>query len=1122
MLTDSQVKIIKRVLKEQSHFTIRFETIEKSVEKEAKQKKLSISKKILEEIYSKLGSSIENMFYYTTFLRFEINTSSGMQENIYYCYSLGINESNAYLFYYQFQNDFFSNNRKYRYLNVKECTHKYNCEPENKIPKLDDSFNKNLDLLFTKLIFAKGSNNLLEIQDDNTTKILVFKNDLFKVMSQKNPNENTTVKLKDYKGETYTFNFFKLEEQYKNLWNSKRNNYIVVKDNENVDRIVNKMQYMKTRDNKMNTFHIFFCYDYFGRKACFDKDKKREEKVINISNIDEDLFHNINNVNSFATISRDGDSHIDKKGNFLLKDNKTGAGIINTESNDNSLPENLPSREITIESTNMNLIEENDQIDNKLPSKPNKPQKVLKSSQKPPTESKTQNIQFDSPMSDDDNFNKSRSNIEQTNEKLIQLIESRIMSISRGETLDPSETIRQYDPETKTEHDVNVEQIVLDYLKRFYIQEELPREDRYIIQGSQIILITPTRSQRNNDKNVFIKIFDKDKTNQHLSLDEVKDLLECKERNFETDTLYFYIANKYCSSRNLYFHSVSPSSTILKNNEKAPLITLATIGDRYGIPHLVRASTIKKNVPNLILKDVITEIEYFPDEEEIELFNPENTICQIFELQNNHGESIFVSFPFLKHLIYDLEHGNDIPKLNRVYDINCNTNYITDKEVERLLPLTNLYLCLKSDKSDMDKVEVRMLNGTTKIIPRSVIIEYIKKISNKQKLNKNEKFIDDNGNIYYINPYKIRPFTILNNKYDTLPYEIINEDSSNYYPITNLQTKIKEFFKKDQIIELIINHNSSKYNINELKTILSPNNYDMIMIAGINIKNEKIFVPKVRFLQQIYNLTNNEYVLPTITYHNQVFPLKLNLLTSFHIKPSPYVKDFSLRNIDNTYIKSDDRSDFIKTSELNYENDLYEFMEIPDIHGDKFIVTKPYLRKLLHEKKNDLLSNVFVYDSASQLRIISPFDVLYNSREEDKENEIDIKEELVFIEKNGNFFPKVIFNKCMVKYCNKEITNNAKIWLFDELREKYFTMPIWELIHEKYNLFVFIEDINNEKIIIHKSLLKKLINNKQLSLKEEIEVLDYFCLQKKININSVKDYLDTKQYDPKIYDININ
>ena len=52
--------------------------------------------------------------------------------------------------------------------------------------------------------------------------------------------------------------------------------------------------------------------------------------------------------------------------------------------------------------------------------------------------------------------------------------------------------------------------------------------------------------------------------------------------------------------------------------------------------------------------------------------------------------------------------------------------------------------------------------------------------------------------------------------------------------------------------------------------------------------------------------------------------------------------------------------------------------------------------------------------------------------------------------------------------------------------------------------------------------MKKLINDKQLSLKEEIEVLDYFCLQKKININSVKDYLDTKQYDPKIYDININ
>lgn len=1121
MLTDSQVKILKRVLKEQSHFIIRFETIEKSVEKEAKQKKLSISKKTLEEIYCKLGSSIENMFYYTTFLRFETNKSSGMEENIYYCYSLGINESNAYLFYYQFQNEFFSNNRKYRYLNVKECTYKYNCERENKIPKFDDSFNKNLDLLFSKLILAKGTNNLLEVQDVNTTKILVFKNDLLKIMNHKKPNENTTVKLKNHEGEKYTFNYLKLEEQYKTLWNSKKHNYIKIKDNENVERIVNKMQYMKTRNNKMNTFDVFFCYDYFGKKACFDKDKKGEEKVVNISNLDEDLFHNINSVNSFATISKDGDSHTDKKGNFLLKDNKPSTGIINTESNENSLPENLPSREITIESTNLNQIEENNQIDDKLYNKPNKPRKILKSSQKPPTETKAQNLQFDSPMLDDENFNKSKS-IEQPNEKLIQLIESRIMSLSRGETLDPSETIKQYDSETKTEYDVNVEEMVLDYLKRFYIQEELPREDRYIIQGSQFTLITPTKSQSSNDKNVFIKIFDKDKTNQHLSLDEIKSFLECKERNHGTDTLFFYIANKYCSSRNLYFHSFSPSSIVPKNNEKMPLITLVTIGDRYGTPHLVRASTIKKNVPNLILKDVITEIEYFPDEEEIELFNPENTICQIFELQNNHGESIFVSLPFLKHLIYDLEHGNDIPKLNRVYDINCNSNYITDKEVERLLPLTNLYLCLKSEKEDTDKVEVRMLNGTTRAIPRSVIIEYIKKISNKQRLNKNEKYIDENGNIVYINPYKIRPFTMLKNKFDTLPYEIINEDNSNYYPITNLHSKVKEFFKKDQIIELIINHNSNKYNINELKTILSPNNYDMIMIVGINIKNEKIFVPKVRFLQQIYNLTNNECVLPTITYHNQIFPLKLNLLTSFHITPSPYVKDFPLRNAYNTYVKTDDTSDFIKTSELNYENDLYEFMEIPDIHGNKFIVTKPYLRKLLHEKKNNLLSNVFVYDSASQLRIISPYDVLYNSGEEYKENEFKIKEELVFIEKNGNFFPKVIFNKCMVKYCNKEISNNAKIWLFDELREKYFTMSIWEIVHEKYNLFVFIEDINNEKMIIHKSLLKKLINDKQLSLKEEIEVLDYFCLKKKININSVKDYLDTKQYNPKIYDITIN
>ena len=202
---------------------------------------------------------------------------------------------------------------------------------------------------------------------------------------------------------------------------------------------------------------------------------------------------------------------------------------------------------------------------------------------------------------------------------------------------------------------------------------------------------------------------------------------------------------------------------------------------------------------------------------------------------------------------------------------------------------------------------------------------------------------------------------------------------------------------------------------------------------------------------------------------------------------------------------------------LNDSNDLYEYMTINDIYGQPFIVRKPFVRALLFINKNDLLHNIEVFDSALQKRIICPYDII----EKNRENQIEIDEKNVFMEVEGKFISKIVYNKCTVLYMNKEIDKEMKIRVFDYLNEELIIMDVRDIVLTPKKYWVIIEDVNYEKIIVHKSKLSSLLNTYKTEIKEECELYDYFLTLRKINLNNVKMYLN-KTKPESVYKIQFN
>ena len=171
------------------------------------------------------------------------------------------------------------------------------------------------------------------------------------------------------------------------------------------------------------------------------------------------------------------------------------------------------------------------------------------------------------------------------------------------------------------------------------------------------------------------------------------------------------------------------------------------------------------------------------------ILNKNNKLCLIYALRNIDKKLILVPYPYLKHLIMQLENCLEISEENIIYDINYNKEIINKEEIEKLYPLTNLGKCLKNEKEENQNIKVYLLNGLIKIIPKKQILLFLDKLKKKEKLNKEEIYYDLDKNKHIINPYLIRPL-------DNLNYII---DKNEPYILKNLNDNIYYYINKDGV-----------------------------------------------------------------------------------------------------------------------------------------------------------------------------------------------------------------------------------------------------------------------------------------------------------------------------------
>ena len=1058
---------------------------------EINRKRINIKKRALKRISSYLDTTIDAMLYYIIFYKMEVTQTNHTTLYSFWFYHIKVNESNKISDYYHSKNDILKYQQRKKYF-ARYCTFKYECVPTNKMRRINNDINATYDSMFDQILELNHQNEFIELTDHKNSRFLINKGELLKIinkLNQSNEDKNNTIDIKDIDGNLHQFSIVGLQMQYNMVRTIADKNYITIPDIDKNKRIISMNRYDKIRGNKFINDSNIELVDYYGEKVILNKKRHLRRSSKGLIDKEVNLTEPVKTIETIGSFVDSNNNHEENKIEPVTKSKFEGA-------------EEKIEEEIVI-----GPMKEDDQEEIvKMPKKPMK--KInLKSMRKPKGSSVSSNRSKST--------NNGKGNEENDFSK--KELEDTIEKIANGEEIDNNKSIIIYDKDKKHKREENLALYTKQYLKRYYLSDELPKEHQYIKDRSGNLSEPQLGNKvKIDDEDIYIKLND-----SSITLKELKAFLNNASKHeapTSFSSLYCFIANKYCNRTNE--NTITPrylamSSDISNVNTDNKTITpLVLIADNYNTKHLVDKRTINPKNKNLVLVDVLSNTPFTPNEQDIEIYSPESNSENIYELNNDKGDIIYVRYPFIKKLLNDLEHRNNIPSINKVYDSNMEEHNISSNEVERLLPFTDIAQCLNESNKYEKEIKVRMIDNKVVLLPREVIVSFIERIKHKEQLSNKERYYDIEGNEKTINPYRIRPLYQINERYSNLPYELINDDNV-YYLISNLVTKTKEYIPKEEVVSGITN-NSTQYYIDELKCAISPYNDNYTFIEVLDNHNEKLLIPKILLTKVIYTMTQNQCAPDTLLYDNHTIPVKDNLLNLYHITPSPYAKDDSLKNSSNSYIQKENNT-FSPIHHLNDSNDLYEYMTINDIYGQPFIVRKPFVRALLFINKNDLLHNIEVFDSALQKRIICPYDII----EKNRENKIEIDEKNVFMEVEGKFISKIVYNKCTVLYMNKEIDKEMKIRVFDYLNEELIVMDVRDIVLTPKKYWVIIEDVNYEKIIVHKSKLRSLLNTYKTEIKEECELYDYFLTLRKINLNNVKMYLN-KTKPESVYKIQFN
>ena len=176
------------------------------------------------------------------------------------------------------------------------------------------------------------------------------------------------------------------------------------------------------------------------------------------------------------------------------------------------------------------------------------------------------------------------------------------------------------------------------------------------------------------------------------------------------------------------------------------------------------------------------------------------------------------------------------------------------------------------------------------------------------------------------------------------------------------------------------------------------------------------------------------------------------------------------------------------------DNDLFEFIEIKDIHDEKFLIRKPFLRSMLF--KPLILNNVNVNDINNKKRIISPYEIINNSNIVNNAI-LNVPINNRFIQYKNIFIPKKIFNKVIEGNFKDKI-----IEFINPLTNENIQIKIENFNNSKKD-FILVKDYKGKLNFVYESTLLNCLIDAFQEGNETLEIINSKLEKIKININNI-------------------
>ena len=447
-----------------------------------------------------------------------------------------------------------------------------------------------------------------------------------------------------------------------------------------------------------------------------------------------------------------------------------------------------------------------------------------------------------------------------------------------------------------------------------------------------------------------------------------------------------------------------------------------------------------------------------------------------------------------------------------------------------------------SSNNNIKYIKMYDVQDNSFLIPEEQIIKIYQQLVNRENMFFKQKLFNDSGKelLFNINKMRSKPQRYylnencpISNDRD-IPYIINNEENLSYFEVTNCLNGTKVLMRTVKIFSMIKNNigkdfvffdfdKKMKICIEELKDLLKIENKSKEYIKLTNVSNKDCYIKKTNIFLYIKKILANNLINDILCCRDnqnkqQYFDMKNICKYLFSVLPSPYIKDSILKQSLNTYIHS--TQGFINVNH-SPQNELFEYIKVEDENQEEFFIRKPFLRNIIYQycknnerlpavvditdlnhKKRRFLLRSYIKNFMKTKIKFGNIKIIFNIKE--KYIEIITKDKKNLVPKNDlEIF--IFENKNRKFYTSRENKKKLIKNIYGKIMEiDYQQAKNTNLKHE----WILIKDINNEHVLVYKSILKGLICSELFETKNNkynpiVEIYDYNCKKRKVDAQKI-------------------